>query len=682
MTTILCVAEKPSVARTAAKILSNGRFKTDQTTDKFIKNFRFKREYKNEEVDVIFTSVKGHLFGLEFPEDMNSWHSVDPYLLFSCDVNWVVQSDMKRVHANLKRLSKESTILMLWLDNDREGEKISEEVEEVCLKSNSKLKVLRCRFSALSETDLVAAFNHPTKINRADALAVKLRSETDLRAGTAFTRFQTIRLRRTIEQIKQEKLEGEKKTISYGTCQFPTLGFIVDAYKAHENFVAETFWYLCCVIEKDRISCELKWSRKRLFCKLSTLALYSSVLSNPRGNVIDKETKQTSKLKPFPLTTVELQRRVSKYLKIDPHTTMNIVEKLYSNGFISYPRTETDSYPDSFKFEEVIQSLSKSEDPSISNYSRNFVFDDPRSGSHSDNAHPPIYPIKVPKDLKEDEMKIFNFIARHFLATVSKNAIGEETKVFFNIGDEDFTLKGLHIIERNFLDIYVYTPWNGKIIPSFSVDEEIQPKSIKMLEGQTTAPSLITEPKLIKLMDQEGIGTDATIADHIHKITSRNYCVKKSDTFYPTRIGLALINGYNKMGFDFDKPKLRADLEKTMQKVSSNPDLFDDEKNRIIKEYKDAYKKVVKNVNVLEDSLSTQMRLPEIIQPSVKKKKSSSVSSSQKVKARKESPSNSRKSISHSQNYKRDSSSNSHKKTSFSQKTKKSGTHNTRKSNK
>lgn len=651
MKTLLCVAEKPSVAKTAAVILSKGKFQREETKDKYIKNYFYKSTYKKEEVDVIFTSVKGHLFSLGFPKEMDNWYNVDPYELFSCEVVW--ETDGVHVHANLKKLSKKSDYLMLWLDNDREGEKISEEVEEVCLKSNPKLKVKRCRFSALSEADLLHAFNHPTEINRADSLAVKLRAETDLRAGTAFTRLQTLRLRRNIERIKQKELKGQRKTISYGTCQFPTLGFIVDAYNERENFVPEAFWYIRTIIKKDGIFSELKWSRKRLFCKLSCLAIYASVLQEPTGKVIEIERKPTQKEKPLPLTTVELQRRASKYLKIDPSTTMSIAEHLYSKGYISYPRTETDSYPSNFDYRSIVNSLKKSEDSAISNYSSNFEFDDPRSGSHSDNAHPPIYPIKVPHNLKEDEAKIFNFIARHFLASISKNAFGDQTKVNFEIGDEYFHLKGLRIIERNFLDIYVYTPWNGKTIPHFEEDEVINIESIKMIDGQTTAPNFISEPKLIKLMDKEGIGTDATIADHIHKITARNYTVKKNGLFYPTRIGLALINGYKQMGFDFDKPKLRADLEQTMQKISKEPDIFDEERERIISQYQDAYKKVSKNVKILEDSITEQMSLPDVFAKNTKtkSKSSSGLSSSQQEapKRKKKTTTKSRKTMSSSQ---------------------------------
>lgn len=160
---------------------------------------------------------------------------------------------------------------MLWLDNDLEGEKISEDVEKVCLQSNPNLIVKRCRFSALSEFDLLQAFNNPSEINYADSMAVKLRIETDLRVGSAFTRFQTIQLKSTIESIKHNQLYGQKKIISYGTCQFPTLGFIVEAYNENKNYVSEPFWYINTIIEKDGMMPELKWIRKTYFANYLVL---------------------------------------------------------------------------------------------------------------------------------------------------------------------------------------------------------------------------------------------------------------------------------------------------------------------------------------------------------------------------------------------------------------------------
>lgn len=613
MKTLLCVAEKPSVARTTAGILSQGKFQVENTQDQYVKNYLFQTDFQGQNVDVIFTSVKGHVFELAFPENKKSWTMVDPSTLFSCEVINTVPPANRDLVNNLKRLSRKSHYLMLWLDNDREGENISEEVEEICKQEKPNLIVHRARFSALSPHDVWQAFNHPSQINRADSLAVKLRQETDLRTGSAFTRFQTLHLRQFLKDVSRSAVDTDKKIISYGTCQFPTLGFIVDAYLKHNSFTPEKFWYISVILMKNGQSCELKWERVHLFCKLSVLALYASVLDNPEAKVLNVQTKETHKEKPIPLATVEFQRRVSKYLKIDPHTAMNIAEKIYANGYISYPRTETDSFPSNFNFKEIVDTLGNCQDQTISNYAQNLQWVQPRKGKHSDNAHPPIYPLKPPEGLAGDELKIYNFIARHYLACVSKDAVGDETNVSFDVGGEFFRLSGLRIRERNFLDIYPYTPWNGTLIPPFTIGEEIRPTSIKMHEGQTTAPPLLTEPELIRLMDQKGIGTDATIAEHIQKIISREYTEKINETFYPTKLGLALVKGYQDMGFDFDKPKLRADLEKTMQEIARNPDIFNNEKKRIIREYRDAFSKVSDMKDILDRSFYIQIRSPDPI---------------------------------------------------------------------
>jgi DNA topoisomerase-3 len=99
------------------------------------------------------------------------------------------------------------------------------------------------------------------------------------------------------------------------------------------------------------------------------------------------------------------------------------------------------------------------------------------------------------------------------------------------------------IIEKNFLDIYPYWKWEGSTIPRFVVGEKIEPVEMYMEEGKTTAPKLLTETDLISLMDNNGIGTDATIAEHISKIQERKYAVLERGEFKPTTLGEALVAG-------------------------------------------------------------------------------------------------------------------------------------------
>lgn len=86
---------------------------------------------------------------------------------------------------------------------------------------------------------------------------------------------------------------------------------------------------------------------------------------------------------------------------------------------------------------------------------------------------------------------------------------------------------GLVVEQYNWLEVFPYEKWTDKNIPAFKLHERFIPTSLTMHEGTTTAPSLLSEAELIALMDEKGIGTDATIAQHIQTIQERGYAVKQ-----------------------------------------------------------------------------------------------------------------------------------------------------------
>lgn len=98
-------------------------------------------------------------------------------------------------------------------------------------------------------------------------------------------------------------------------------------------------------------------------------------------------------------------------------------------------------------------------------------------------------------------------MARHFLACISKDAVGSETVVTIKIAEETFTASGLCILERNYLDVYPYDKWTAKEIHRYEVDEKFVPTTLALDEGKTSPPRLLTEADLIALMDKHGIGT-------------------------------------------------------------------------------------------------------------------------------------------------------------------------------
>lgn len=157
-------------------------------------------------------------------------------------------------------------------------------------------------------------------------------------------------------------------------------------------------------------------------------------------------------------------------------------------------------------------------------------------------------------------------MVRHFLACVSSDAVGQETTVEIDIAGEKFGANGLQIIEKNYLNVYIYEKWSNKEIHVYQEGQVFQPTSIDMIQEETCPPPLLTEADLISLMDKYGIGTDATHAEHIDTIKSRQY-VGLTDGKYliPGKLGIGLVMGYDSMGFEMSKPNLRANLEKDLQ---------------------------------------------------------------------------------------------------------------------
>jgi DNA topoisomerase III len=210
-------------------------------------------------------------------------------------------------------------------------------------------------------------------------------------------------------------------------------------------------------------------------------------------------------------------------------------------------------------------------------------FQNPRAGQHDDQAHPPITPCKAvdPNTIQDrHQREVYTLVVKHYLACCSRDAQGKETSITVRMGTEEFTATGLMILEKNWLEIY--DPWErwstgqGQL-PPVQVGSRVVPSSLLMKEGRTTPPQPISEVELIALMDRNAIGTDATIAQHISTIQDREYATKDaSQRFSPTPLGIALVEGYNQMGYQLNKPDLRREMEHECNLVANQQKTKDD----------------------------------------------------------------------------------------------------------
>lgn len=353
---------------------------------------------------------------------------------------------------------------------------------------NPRIQVYRAHFSEITGAAIYRAMNSLTGLNQNIVDAVDCRSELDLRIGAAFTRLQTLHLQGNLPQI----IDG---VVSYGSCQFPTLGFIVERYKAIKEFISENFWKLVGHHKKDNHDVQFSWDRNRLFDK-STVEMFEDECKdagNPKVISIKKSPK--SRWRPVALDTVEFEKLAVRKLRMTAKNAMKAAEKLYVDGYISYPRTETNIFPPEIKLADYVQKQAQSQE--WGNFANDIIQrggPNPRNGKKSDQAHPPIHPLKYGT---QNELGInwpvYELIVRHFLACLSRDARGQETTVKVSLAEEIFTANGIIIEDRGYLDVYKYENWNAKFLPPYQDGEILKNFTVKLEEGKTNPPLLLNE---------------------------------------------------------------------------------------------------------------------------------------------------------------------------------------------
>ena len=489
---VVCVAEKPSLAVSIANFMSDGTHVTRRGT---LDVHEFVRKHDGRSCDFKVTSVTGHVLTIDFPHRFQSW-DLDPGTLFDAPVVKKEASKGTGVVEHLEREARGASYLILWLDCDREGENICFEVMDACVpvmardreKNASSKKVQRAKFSAVTKQSIENAMRSLGEPDVNQARAVDARQEIDLKIGVAFTRFQTNHFRGKFDGL-------DSKVVSFGPCQTPTLGFAVERQLEIARFVAEPFWGVeirCELGDGDddvdnvpssQTRSELKkeskaahrpsihWRRARVFDK-AIASMYRDLIAGTNGTngvgttndsnaaagtdhgttratVTDCTTTATKNPPPPGLNTVDLLKSASAGMNMGAHHAMQVAERLYIAGFISYPRTESSAFPDGFNFVESLTQCRKHPEIGESMVARmlgeavitgsnrtattgTFTttgpprFRKPRGGvDHGD--HPPITPTccaTCPDDVGGiDAWRLYDFVARRFVAACSSDLV-------------------------------------------------------------------------------------------------------------------------------------------------------------------------------------------------------------------------------------------------------------------
>ncbi|CAF93528.1 unnamed protein product, partial [Tetraodon nigroviridis] len=195
----------------------------------------------------------------------------------------------------------------------------------------------------------------------------------------------------------------------------------------------------------------------------------------------------------------------------------------------------------------------------------------PRKGTDAGD-HPPITPMRSASEaeLGCDGWRLYEYITRHFIATVSQDCKYLQTTIDFNIGTEAFSCSGKTLMSAGFTALM---PWQNipleEAMPTCECGDTFTVDEIKLVEKQTSPPDYLTEAELITLMEKHGIGTDASIPVHINNICQRNYVtVESGRKLKPTNLGIVLVHGYYKIDAELVLPTIRSAVEKQLNLIA------------------------------------------------------------------------------------------------------------------
>jgi len=585
--TVLMVAEKPALATAIALALCPGG-PTSVTKRKGASPSSPVHEYdgifRGHPARFKVTATTGHIYSLDFTKESNDWQKTAPADLFHARTVHCYDPST-RIPDLISSEAVEADALVLWLDCDREGENICFEVMQLAVPHMSTRmawqgayedRVFRAHFSSLSPVDLLRAMDNLGHPDICQAHSVDARQEIDLRLGCAFTRLQTQYFRAHFGK------QLGKLTVSYGPCQFPTLWFCVKRHCEIEAFVPVPFWRLAVSVSINGTPTRCDLQSGEIWDSETAQSLAADLRSGSQtATVKSVRSWHSHATRPKPLNTVAMLKMASNELGIGPGDAMALAERLYLKGILSYPRTETCRYPENFDLRGTTRTLAGPGAP-WAQYASALLEGgsvEPRRDGDDMGDHPPITPVKLATRSQcegEAGWVLYCAICRHFLATISPDADFVEAEMQLDVQGQLFSTTSSRcltagwgdVAERDFSDegpvdlaAFGRADTSGMSLPVVGVE---------VTGHQTRPPGHLTESELLALMDDHGIGTDASMAQHVSKVQQRKYVTldERTRQMVPSPLGLALAHGYALVDIGLLLPSVRARIENACGNVA------------------------------------------------------------------------------------------------------------------
>ena len=494
--------------------------------------------------------------------DLKGWKmEALPYLAYAPIEKLPKEKDIIR---SLKNLAKKADSVCIATDFDREGELIGSDALSCIKQVNETAPVSRARYSAFTKEEITHAFSNLTELDENLAAAGESRQDIDLIWGAALTRYLTL-----------VKFAGYGNVRSSGRVQTPTLALIVARERERLAFKPEDYWVIRGSFGEGDDKFEAPHATARFRSEKAAQAAMDVIDGAKNALVAGIEKKKRTVRPPAPFNTTSLMAAAAAE-GISPARTMRIAESLYMDGYISYPRVDNTVYPSSLNLAEVVRTLSGN--PAYADYCNKLLAGGKlhaTRGNKEETDHPPIYPTAkaTPDDLPAAEYKLYNLVARRFLATLSDAATVEGTKVTLEVPGESngpreqFVARGDVTVKAGFRAIYPYGLKKDEQLPALEEGALITFNGAKCTKKQTEPPARYSQGKLIQEMEKLGLGTKSTR----HSIIERLYTVKyiQNDPIEPSQLGMAVIDALDQYAPHITHPEMTSELEDGMSEIAA-----------------------------------------------------------------------------------------------------------------
>ncbi|GAB2721831.1 type I DNA topoisomerase [Paenibacillus thermoaerophilus] len=447
----------------------------------------------------------------------------------------------------LKEAKKKVKRVYLAADPDREGEAIAWHLAHYLeLPENDACRVV---FNEITKQAVKDAFKHPRRINMDLVNAQQARRILDRLVGYK------------ISPLLWKKV---KKGLSAGRVQSVAVKLIIDREKEIQSFVPEEYWTITVELSKDGTPFEAKFysmngDKKELASESEVQAVLAAIKDQSYIVREVKERERTRNPAP-PFITSSLQQEAARKLNFRAAKTMQIAQQLYEGidlgkegtvGLITYMRT------DSTRISPVAQEEAKAF--IIGKYGESYYPETPRvylkKNANAQDAHEAIRPtsvLKEPEQVKEyltrDQYRLYKLIWERFVASQMASAILDTMTVDIAAGDAVFRAAGSKIKFPGFMKVYVEGSDDGqsgaddeKMLPALAEGEELAAGKIEPKQHFTQPPPRYSEARLVRAMEELGIGRPSTYAPTLETVQKRGYVALEDKKFVPTELGELVI---------------------------------------------------------------------------------------------------------------------------------------------